>query len=69
MGAPDLKIKKAVGFDSVRPRLLRLILCLSFGSAHFGQTGIKKIIPKIKVSARGSINQSEITFHVKLLSL
>jgi len=65
MGAPTLKIKKAVGFDSVRPRLLCLILFLLFGSAHFGQTGIKKIIPKIKVSARSSINQSEITFHLK----
>jgi hypothetical protein len=63
MGAPVLKIKKAVGFDSVRPRLLRLILCLLFGSAHFGQTGIKKIIPKIKISARNFINQSEFTFH------
>jgi hypothetical protein len=69
MGAPVLKTKKAVGFDSVRPRLLRLILCLLFGSAHFGQTGIKKIIPKIKVSARNSVNQSDFTFHVKFHSL
>jgi hypothetical protein len=69
MGAPVLKIKKAVGLDSVRPRLLRLILCLLVGLAHFGQTDIIKIIPKIKVSARNSVNQSEFTFHLKFLSL
>jgi len=69
MGAPTLKIKKAVGFDSVRPRLLRLILCFLFGSAHFGQTGIKKIIPKIKVSARDFMIQSEFTFFRRFFSL
>jgi len=59
------KNKKAAGFESICPRLLRLNLFLSEGSAHFGQTGIKKIIPKIKISARKFSNQSEISFHNK----